>query len=90
MVNPALLASVDALPLDEQIELVEHVNSNLRHTQVSDADRALIEGRARDTDPMRWSSLEHFRRTDTQPAGVTRNVRVHNGVEDDLFEAFTS
>lgn len=59
MVNPALLASVDSLPLDEQIELVEHINSNLcGGTGVSDADKTLIEARANDTDPTHWSSID--------------------------------
>lgn len=61
MVNPALLASVDALPVADQIELVEHINEHLSAAAgVSYADRALIESRAGDTDPGHWSSIEDF------------------------------
>jgi len=59
MVNPALLASVDALPVEDQIELVEHINERLSAvSNVSSADKALIESRANDTDPSHWSSVE--------------------------------
>lgn len=61
MVNRALLASVDALSRDEQIELVEHINSNLADgTQISEADEALIEARANDTDETHWSTIDNF------------------------------
>lgn len=61
MVNPALLASVDALPLDEQIEFVEHINSNLSaRTRASETDKELIDDRASDTDPTHWSSIGDF------------------------------
>ncbi len=61
MVNPALLASIDALSVDEQIELVEHINDNLSaKTAVSDADKALIEARANDVDPSHWLSIREF------------------------------
>lgn len=61
MVNPALLANVDALPVEDQIELVEHINGRLSAvTNVRDADKALIDARANDTDSSRWSSVEDF------------------------------
>jgi putative addiction module component (TIGR02574 family) len=61
VVNRALLASVDALSRDEQIELVEHINSNLAEGMpISEADRALIEARANDTDSSHWSTIEDF------------------------------
>ena len=61
MVNPALLASVDALPVEDQIELVEHINGRLSAvTNVSDVDKALIESRANDAHPSHWSSVEDF------------------------------
>ena len=61
MVNRALLASVDALSRDEQIELVEHINSNLAdRTQISEADQALIEARANDVDETHWSTVDDF------------------------------
>ena len=59
MVNPGLLASVDALPLDERIELVEHINSTLAQgAHVNEADKMLIRGRADDADPQHWSTVE--------------------------------
>ncbi|MEQ0682132.1 antitoxin, partial [Mycobacterium tuberculosis] len=46
VVNRALLASVDALSRDEQIELVEHINGNLAEgMHISEANQALIEAR---------------------------------------------
>lgn len=61
MVNPALLASVDALTADEQVELVQHIQDNLSAgVHVSEADKALIAARADDTDPSHWSSFEDF------------------------------
>lgn len=61
MVNPALLASVDALPVEDQIELVEHINGRLSAvTTISDGDKALIESRAHDANPSHWSSVEDF------------------------------
>lgn len=61
MVNRALLASVDALPVQDQIELVEHINNRLSaDTSIGDADKTLIESRAADADPSHWSSLEDF------------------------------
>lgn len=63
MVNPALLASVDALPIEDQIELVEHINAQLSAAaNFSDADKAVIESRANDADPSHWSSVEDFDR----------------------------
>jgi antitoxin ParD2 len=61
MVNPALLASVDALPVEDQIELVEHINGRLSSTtNASRADKAVIESRSKDDDPNHWSSVEDF------------------------------
>lgn len=61
MVNPALLASVDALPLDQQLKLVEHINGNVAAgTHVDEADRTLIETHAADDDPAHWSSIDEF------------------------------
>jgi putative addiction module component (TIGR02574 family) len=61
MVNPALLASVDALPVEDQIQLVEHINGRLSAaTSVSEEDRALITARASDTDPNHWTRIEDF------------------------------
>ena len=61
MINPALVASVDALPVEDQIELVEHINARLSAlTTVSDADGALIASRANDSEPTHWSTLEDF------------------------------
>lgn len=61
MVDPALLASVDALPVEDQLKLVEHINGNLSAaTHASDDDKAVIESRANDPDPSHWSSVEEF------------------------------
>lgn len=61
MVNPALLASVDALPVEDQIELVEHINGQLAAgAPLDDADKTLIESRANDADSSHWSSIEDF------------------------------
>lgn len=62
MVDRALLASVDALPVREQIELVEHIHGNLSAgTKISKADQELIEARANDTDPSHWLTPEEFK-----------------------------
>lgn len=61
VVNRALLASVDALSRDEQIELVERINGNLAEgMHISEANQALIEARANDTDDAHWSTIDDF------------------------------
>ncbi|AFE17012.1 toxin [Mycobacterium tuberculosis RGTB327] len=62
VVNRALLASVDALSRDEQIELVEHINGNLAEgMHISEANQALIEARAKHTSEGRpWTTIDDF------------------------------
>ncbi|MBL7660911.1 antitoxin, partial [Escherichia coli] len=44
-----------------QIELVEHINGNLAEgMHISEANQALIEARANDTDDAHWSTIDDF------------------------------
>lgn len=56
-----MLTSVDALPLDQQLEIVAHINGNVAAgTHVGETDRTPIETRAADDDPAHWSSIDEF------------------------------
>lgn len=61
MVNPALLASVDALDTDELDELIEYAaNKRIGEIVVTDEQRAVLESRRNDDDPENWLSDDKF------------------------------
>lgn len=48
MVNPALQSAIEALSLDERLELVEYIETTVEQSQidVSDEQRSLVRSRA--------------------------------------------
>lgn len=58
MVNPALLASVDALDADELDELIEYAAS--KRTGVTEEQRAIVESRRQDSEPANWLTDDEF------------------------------
>lgn len=65
MVNPALQSAIEAMSLDERLELVEYMESTVDHSliEVSDAQKAMIRTRTIElqTDPSigrSWDELD--------------------------------
>ncbi|MGL5826185.1 MAG: addiction module protein [Nocardioides sp.] len=65
MVNPALQSAIEALSLDERLELVEYIESTVESAPIaiSDEDQATIRSRAAelDADPsigLTWDELK--------------------------------
>jgi putative addiction module component (TIGR02574 family) len=50
MVNPALQSAIEAMSLDERLELVEYIETTVEQSQieVSDEQRSLVRSRASD------------------------------------------
>ncbi len=62
MVNPALQSAVEALSLEERLELVEFIEHTLTSAppQLSENQKATVRSRAEDTDPASWLTSEEF------------------------------
>lgn len=65
MVNPALQAAIEAMSLDERLELVEYIERTVESTpiDVTEAQKAMIRSRAAelDADPsigLTWDQLK--------------------------------
>lgn len=65
MVNPALKSAIEALSLDERVELVEYIESTVESApvEVTEEQKAMIRSRAADLDAdpsigLTWDELD--------------------------------